>query len=204
MGKNLTFSVFVLLALLCLSTNLAFATSILPSDSIGLRNNGSGAFLLGFENVNSYSEDRTITHFNISTLAGIVNNATLNLQVYSIDLNGVLEIYSFPGDGTVSTDEWNSGTIFNTVTSIPQNVYHNLSINITSLLQSYIDSSDSYISFNFRGVSSRIGLGDSGIYGTEGISIDYDIAPVPEPGTMLLLGSGLVGLMGYGRKRFKK
>jgi hypothetical protein len=34
--------------------------------------------------------------------------------------------------------------------------------------------------------------------------ISYNASPVPEPTSMLLLASGLVGLAGFGRKKFKK
>ena len=49
------------------------------------------------------------------------------------------------------------------------------------------------------GFAVVLGGGQYSTLGEEG----YSIAPIPEPATMLLLGSGLIGLAGYGRRKFR-
>jgi hypothetical protein len=61
-----------------------------------------------------------------------------------------------------------------------------------------------YISVDYDPFTAIISFDLDGVGLAEAIVKTDDVAPVPEPATMLLFGSGLVGLAGYGRKKIVK
>lgn len=79
-------------------------------------------------------------------------------------------------------------------------------VNFTNVGTAGLSNTDALYSYSLSPASSndmwvRLSFDNSGWGTIDNLSINAILAPVPEPGTALLLGAGLLGLVGFGRKR---
>jgi len=100
----------------------------------------------------------------------------------------------FDFNGAYFTAAWNNGDILHVVGYLKGAQVYEKYITL------YVAPSK-YYTFNWNGID-QLGLYPSGVlYVMDNFTYNE---PVPEPGTLMLLGGGLMGLVGYGRRRLKK
>lgn len=184
------------------------AATIDPIDMRGIRDVGGGPFLLGFGSVKITPDDRTIAHFDISSV-GTYDTAELAIGIdQSFGNPGTFAVSAFFGDGEVSPDEFPFGAVIATFSGIGLGP-SNLKLDITSLLDGALSRGETILSFKFLNTN---GIGQyftahviDGVPGSISgagptfIALDEGIAAVPLPAGGLLLLAAIGALLGARR-----
>jgi hypothetical protein len=165
-----------------------------------------------------------------SNILGIYGGYTIDSDG-TVKIGEQLEVFSGPdspstmGEITSTTLEFNvaAGTVTNKLTGVTKNIGTNFGFYITSgngktyYSQSDLNADGDHFLIYNTSDNTQTGLGGSDVVlAIEDLDIsgtsDYndmvvgvtDVAPVPEPGTMVLLGAGMLGLAIFGKRRMNR
>jgi len=199
--------------------NLTMTNGVITSQ-YGLTTTGSYANGQAFGLPNTATDSITG-----QTLTMGINNAFIATAASSLAVGGTTPI---PVSGTIAfqitnaadTATYLSGTLFNivytpifdgsglvdpTYSANLENITINNTINsqyLTQMATAVANGNDQ--AATFMSLTFSPGLSELINSGSGSTSITGTVAPVPEPGTMVLLGCGMLGLAIYGKRRMNK
>lgn len=169
----------------------------ISTDSIGTIGDGYGGldwdnmgFIKNTFNANSGYDNGTVsgdyTAFNQWAQVGTVNDT------------------SFDFNGAYLTGAWNTGLNIKVTGSLNGADIYSQTVTVDTTGPTWFDFNflgiDSLAFSSFGGVNAELGGGAGAHFAMDDFTFNQTVDPVPEPATILLMGVGLLGLIGYRRK----
>lgn len=143
----------------------------------------------------------------------VLSNGSINLQSLDVTAAGTVNSLTitltdeYEGDFSGFTTRWNpsinngfSVDFYVTITDTVTNFSWNSNWDNIATTGNFVNSISTLSSNNQWRITQQLIL-TKNITGSATFSVDATTSPVPEPGTMLLLGTGLAGLAAVGRRR---
>lgn len=210
------FYIFLILGMLLMGTQTAQSMTIDYSNAFTLRdwdNNGNVDYIddtnngIGFWGsiTDSPWTDEHFLEFNISGLP-LASQAYLNIEslnpiwssLYSSSKD--VNIAYYLGNGVTDGSVFGTGTLLASMTLTDIGSY-NFTIDIQSIYNSFISGNVNYLGFRLYDPTWTSSPSTGAQVAFINSTLNISPASVPEPGTLLLLGSGLIGIVVW-RKRF--
>ena len=108
--------------------SVSFYKHIEKTAGTGIRDNGvDPVMLLTFLAVKAGTEDRSALEYNLTGLSYPVSSATLDIYISNLDPgvpDGVMDFYTYAGDGVIVTSEFSAGSLYTQVTSTGDSFSH--------------------------------------------------------------------------------
>lgn len=214
---SLTLSVAGVASAATITNGFTFAVASGADQSVGTHyhSNTGGAFgnPAGLAEVGNYSieEVRGLSEYSLTGLAS-ASDAFFTFDVYGTGLftgvnnfpfNGTIDIVAYQGNNTENISDYQAPVTatIGSFSTVGLNVNDIFSFNITNIFNDAIAA-------GWSSLGIRLQTEDTQNYGGAWVFNDFRLtntddstAPVPEPTTMLLFGTGLAGLAAVGRRK---